>query len=190
VGLTALSAWSVTFENEVELSVTTELGEAGHVAAGAWWTTSFKSRAKIPLYVLKPTMLTASFRANVAAIDYGPSDEWLRIALACAVQRSDHSVVYTELDFWDSPNSLKHPSGNSRVGGNIVYRGGDVVEYKIDQADVGKWENYSLDLTSAIDSAWSLKPGDVLESVYLVVETIGAVTVTVRFDDLWLAQRD
>lgn len=91
------------------------------------------------------------------------------------------------MDLWDSPNTLRHPSGNIKFGGNIVYRGGDVVEYKIDQAIISEWTNYSLDLTWFIDRAWSLKPGDMLESVYVVVETMGVpVEVTVEVDDLWI----
>jgi hypothetical protein len=185
-GLTNTSIWNVTFKNETEIFLKTSIGEAGHVATGAWWTTSFKSNEKLQLYNSKPIRLLASFRVNIVKVHHQPSGEWLRIALACAVQRSEGSVVYTEMDFWDSPNTLRHPSGNIRFGGNIVYQGGDVVEYKIDQAETGIWKNYSLDLTRYIDLAWSLKPGDMLESVYIVVETMGAVEVNVKVDDLWI----
>jgi hypothetical protein len=93
------------------------------------------------------------------------------------------------MDFWDSPNTLKHPSGNLKFGGNTVYRGGDVVEYKIDQAIIGEWISYSLDLTQYINMAWSLRSGDVLESVYVVIETMGAaVEVKVKVDDLWITR--
>jgi len=93
------------------------------------------------------------------------------------------------MDFWDSPKTLRHPSGNIRFGGDVVYRGGDVVEYKIDQLIIGEWTNYSLDLTQFIDRAWSIKPGDLLESVYVVVETIGvSVELSMKIDDLWITQ--
>jgi len=186
-GFTTATAWNVTFNNKTKISLKTTATEAGHVATGAWWTTSFKSGKKIPLHTSKPKKLMVNLRVNVATIHYELGDEWLRIALASAVQRSDGSVVYTEMDFWDSPNTLRHPSGNIKFGGNVVYRGGDVVEYKIDQAIISEWTNYSLDLTRFIDRAWSLKPGDMLESVYVVVETMGVpVEVTVEVDDLWI----
>jgi len=188
VGLTNASYWEVTFNNEVQITLQTTADEAGHIATGAWWTTSFKSNSKIPLHASKPIRLIASFRVNILTVHHEGDNEWLRIALACAVQRSDGSVVYTELDFWDSPNTLKHASGNIKFGGNIVYKGGDVVEYKIDQVGIGEWTNYSLDLTRYIDLAWSLKSGDSLESVYVVVETMGVVEVTVNVDDLWITR--
>jgi hypothetical protein len=187
-GLTDASTWSVTFENETKIFLKTVQSEAGHVATGAWWTTSFKTNTRIPLYTGKPQRLFASFRANIASVYCQSGGEWLRIALAFAVKRSNEAVVYTEMDFWDSPNILTHPSGNIKFGGNIVYQGGDVVEYKIDQAAIGEWKDYSLDLTRQFDSAWSLKDGDLLESVYIVVETIGGVTVTLKVDDLWIAR--
>jgi len=188
-GLTNASDWNVTFKNEVQILLRTRTGEAGHVATGAWWTTSFKSNTKLPLYTSKPIKLMANFRVNVVTVRYEADNEWLRIALACAIQRSDGSVAYTEMDFWDSPNTLKHPSGNLKFGGNTVYRGGDVVEYKIDQAIIGEWISYSLDLTQYINRAWSLRSGDVLESVYVVIETMGAaVEVKVKVDDLWITR--
>jgi len=187
-GLTDASAWAVTFNNETEISLRTTSNEAGHVATGAWWTTGFKTNKKLDLYGSGPLQVVASFRANVAALSLQSGQEWLRIAFACAVQRFDGSVVYTETDFWDSPNALAAPSGNVKTGGNIVYRGGDVVEYKIDQAAIGEWKNYFVDLTRHIDSAWSLKSGDVLESAYIVVEIIGEVSVTVKIDDFWLTK--
>lgn len=185
-GLTNASSWTVTFENETEIFLETGPNEAGHVATGAWWTTSFKSSMKLPLYTSKPVQVSASFRANVLTADCKSGVEWLRVALACAVQRLNGSVVYTEMDFWDSPTVLACQSGNVKSGGNTVYKGGDVVEYKMDQAALGEWKNYSVDLTGRINSAWSLKPGDALESVYVVAEVIGATAVTVKVDDLWI----
>lgn len=189
VGLTNASFWSITFNGETQIVLKTKTGEAGHIATGAWWTNSFKSKTKTPLYTSKPIKLMANLSANIATVQYETGNEWLRVALACAIQRSDGSVVYTEMDVWDSPNTLKHPSGSIKFGGNIVYQGGDVVEYKIDQAAIGKWMNYSVDLTQYIDMAWSLKLGDTLESVYVVIETMGAaVHVDMKVDNLWITQ--
>jgi len=189
-GLTNTANWTVTFNNETEIFLKTGPNEAGHVATGAWWTASFKSNEKLPLYTSKPLQVTASFRANVLTADCESGLEWLRIALACAIQRPNGSVVYTEMDFWDSPTVLACQSGNTRFGSNIVYKGGDVVEYKMGQANLAEWTNYSVDLTEHINSAWSLKPGDALESVYVVAEVIGATAVTVKVDDLWIACLD
>jgi hypothetical protein len=132
--------------------------------------------------------IAATFRINIITADLYSGKEWLRVTLACAIQRNDSSVVYTEMDLWDSPTVLTHPSGNIGLGGNIVYRGGDVVEYKVDQVATLQWRNYALNLTGYINDAWQLKPGDVLESVYFVVEAAGAVAANVRADDLFIAQ--
>jgi len=187
-GLTEASAWSATFHDETEISLTTAPTEAGHVATGAWWTTSFKSQSRIPLYDTEPRQLYAHFRVEIASITLQTENEWLRIALACAVKRGNDAVVYTEMDLWDSPNATRHPSGNIQSGGNTIYRGGDVVEYKIDQASPGEWTSHSVDLTRQVDSAWALKPGDSLESVYVVIEVTGSVSVTLKVDDLWITQ--
>jgi hypothetical protein len=187
-GLTDASVWRVTFNGETEISLKTVPTEAGHVATGAWWTTSFKSKSRIPLCDTRPRQLLASFRVNIASLSCETGNEWLRIALACAVKRSNGAVVYTEMDFWDSTNVTNNPAGNIRFGGNTIYQGGDVVEYKIDQLCTGQWARYSLDLTRQVDSAWSLKPGDSLESVYVVVEVIGSVSVTLKVDDLFITQ--
>jgi hypothetical protein len=185
VGLTK-AYWKVTFNNEAEISLRTAANDAGHVAAGAWWTMSFGSKQKLQLYASKPLSVQASFRANVLVAKCVTGHEWLRIALACAIQRADGSVVYTEMDFYDSPRVLTCSSGNIRSGGNVIYRGGDVIEYKMAQAGLAKWANYLFDLTEYVNQGWLLKPGDMLESVYVVVEVIGQTTVTVRVDDLWI----
>ena len=190
VGLTSVSDWRITFADEAEMRLKTAATEAGHIATGAWWTTNFKSKEKLSMYALRPVNIAASFRINVLTADLYSGKEWLRVALACAIQRSDGSVVYTEMDLWDSPAVLTHPSGNIGLGGNIVYRGGNVVEYKVDQVATLQWKNYALNLTQYINEAWQLKPGDVLESVYFVVEAAGAVTATVRADDLLIARLD
>ncbi len=190
VGLTNASDWKITFTDKAEMRLKTTATEAGHIATGAWWTTSFKSKEKLSMYTSKPVNIAVSFRINMLNADLYSGNEWLRVALACAIQRSDSSVVYTEMDLWDSPPVLAHPSGDVRLGGNIVYQGGDVVEYKVDQAATGQWRSYTLNLTQCINDAWQLKPGDVLESVYFVVEAAGAVNVTVKADFLLIVRLD
>jgi hypothetical protein len=187
-GLTNSSTWQTTFDDEAEISLRTSANEMGHVAMGAWWTTSFRTRGKLPIYTSKPVQIASNFRMNIVRVDCQKGNEWVRIALACAVQRDDGTVVYTETDVWDSPAALRSPNGNMPLGGNVIYRGGDVVEYKIDQAAIGEWKNYSVDLTRHIDSAWSLRSGDVLESAYIVVEIMGEVSVAVKIDDFWLTK--
>lgn len=90
-GLTNASLWRVTFKNETEIFMKTTPDEAGHAATGAWWT-SFKSNEKLQLYTSNPVRVLASFRANVVNADCESGHEWLRIALACAIQRNDGSV--------------------------------------------------------------------------------------------------
>jgi hypothetical protein len=158
------------------------------VAAGAWWTGAFKPKSSLPLYDSEPQVFSASFHACLEAVHCKTGGEWLRLALACAVKRGDGGVVYTEMDFWDSAAAMRHVTGDLPFGGNVVYRGGDVVEYKVDQIGIGKWRNYTLDLTGRVDSAWGLKPGDMLESVYVVVEAEGSVYVSLRIDDLWITR--
>jgi hypothetical protein len=83
-----------------------------------------------------------------------------------------------------NPRTVQHK--NISRGGNLIYKGGDVIEYRMAQAGLAKWTNYMLDLTKSINQGWPLKPGDMLESVYIVVEAIGQTTVTVKVDDLWI----
>lgn len=184
VGLTDQSNWTATYDNQAEIHLETTTNEKGHVATGAWWTTSFKTNQKTPLYTTQPAQIIADFRINILNVTCNTGNEWLRIALASATQRNDGTVVYTEIDLWDSPATLANPSGNINQGGNIIYKGGDVVEYKIDQPHINEWKTNRLDITSYINSAWQLKPGDRLESIYFVVEAAGAVNVTLIADDL------
>ena len=188
VGLTDKSNWTITYNNETEMHLETTANENGHIATGAWWTTSFKTKQKLPLYTTKPTRVTASFTANIITAQCTTGNEWLRIALATAIQRIDGSVVYTEIDLWDSSAVLNNPSSNINQGGNTLYKGGDVTEYKLNQAPQNEWKNYTLQLTEHINNAWQLKPGDTLESVYFVIEASGAVTATLKTDDLWITQ--
>jgi len=187
VGFTKAAVWNVSFTDEALIILETVSGGSGHVATGMWWTAGFKSRAKIPLYGPMPLKVYVDFDIKVDSIEYETGNEWLRIALACAVQRNDDPVVYTEMDLWDSPNTQRHPKGNVHLGGDIIYQGGNVVEFKIDQIPIGEWKHYAVDLTSYIDRAWEIRPHDRLESVYIVVESSSKpVKVVMRIDNLWI----
>jgi len=187
VGFTGAVLWDVSFSDEVSIILKTVNGEGGHIATGMWWTAGFKSRAKIPLHSSFPSKIYVDFDVKVDNIEYGEKDEWLRIALACAVQRGNGYVVYTEMDFWDSPNTQRHPEGNVRLGEDIIYQGGDVVEFKIDQIPIGVWKHYRADLTYYVDRAWRIRPDDQLESVYIVIESgNNPVKVLLRVDNLWI----
>jgi len=184
VDLTNESNWRITYNNQTEMHLETSTNEKGHIATGAWWTTSFKTKQKIPLYTTQQTQITAEFQIKILNATCNTGNEWLRIALASATQRNDGTVVYTEIDLWDSPTTMANPTGNINQGGNIIYKGGDVIEYKIDQLTMNESKAYKLDLTSYTNTAWQLEPGDRLESVYFVIEAAGAVNVTVIADYL------
>ncbi|MHA1711242.1 MAG: hypothetical protein ACTSUS_04155 [Candidatus Freyarchaeota archaeon] len=187
MGFTNAITWKVLFSDKVTIILETNGGEAGHLAVGMWWTTGFKSGTKIPLYSSIPAKIRVDFDLIIKSLEYGSPDNWLRIALACAVQRADGSVIYTEMDFWDSPNTQRHPQGNIHSGGDIVYQGGNVVEYKIDQIPLGMWKHYQINLTDHINRAWKIMPGDQLESVYIVIEVIdNPVKVFMHVDNFWI----
>lgn len=176
-----------TFENNtctIHIDKTTP--EPGHIATGAWWNTNFRTHEKLPL---TGTHVQATFQACLAKATYQPPHEWLRIALATATQRNDGSVVYTELDIYDTPNTQQDPTGNIGQGGNIIYKGADVVEYKTDQLPLNQWTNYTLDITNHIYQAWTTRQGDCLESVYVVIETANTPTQAVfQIRNLWITQ--
>ena len=177
--------WNVEFTDKVTIYLKTEEGDGGHVATGMWWTAGFIEGRKIPIYGKK---VQVEFDVKVEKFDYEGPDEWLRIALACAVQRRDDSVVYTEIDFLDSPNTQRHPTGNILFGGDVIYQGGDVVEFKFDEAPLKVWRHYSIDLTYYIERAWGIEEGDLLESVYIVVESDGKpVEVELKVDNFWIS---
>mgnify|MGYP000232784499 CR=1 FL=1 len=187
VGFTDATVWRVFFEGEVKVVLKTASGERGHLAVGMWWTTGFRHGLKIPLISSTPTRIVVDFDVMIESLRLEGVDRWLRVALACAVQRGDGAVVYTEMDFWDSPNTLRHPRGNVSLGGEIVYQGGDVVEYKIDQIPLGVWRHYRVDLTEYVDRAWGIRPGDRLESVYIVIEVIeNPVEIVLHLDNFWV----
>jgi hypothetical protein len=183
-GFTQDAMWDFSFGESVAIALRTVSGEGGHVAAGMWWTSGFVDGEKIPL---EDTRIQVDFDVRVSRFEYEAPDDWLRIALACAVQRGSGDVVYTELDVLDSPTTQQHPRGTIRWGGDVLYQFGDVVEFKVDQLPLAAWRHYQLDVTDYIDRAWQIRAGDRLESVYLVVESDRtAVDVLVAVDNLWI----
>jgi len=182
----ATQAQATYTDHTCTININKTTKEPGHIATGAWWTTNFKTHQKIPLI---NTQVQATFQALLTQATYQPPNEWLRIALATATQRADGTVVYTELDIYDTPNTQNHPTGNINQGGNTIYQGPDVVEYKTDQIPLGTWKTYTLDITANINQAWTIKPGDLLESVYIVIETANTPTqVALLIRNLWITQ--
>ena len=176
--------WVANFGDEVTVALKTSWGDSGHLAVGMWWTKGFKEERKIPIH---DTNIRVDFDILLEKFVYTPTGEWLRVALACAVQRLDGSVVYTELDILDSPHTLRHPNGNILVGGDIIFKGGDVVEFKVDEIPLQTWKHYSFDLTRYIDKAWAIEEGDRLESVYIVIESdVNPIEVDLKIDNLWI----
>jgi hypothetical protein len=183
-GFTGDVVWNLSFDETVAIALKTVSSEGGHVAAGMWWTSGFVDGVKIPL---ADTQIHVDFDVRVSRFEYEAPGDWLRIALACAVQRDSGDVVYTELDVLDSPATQQHSWGNIRWGGDVIYQFGDVVEFKVDALPLGVWRHYQLDLTAYIDRAWQIRAGDRLESVYLVVESDRTpVDVLVEVDNLWI----
>jgi len=176
--------WNISFDETVSITLQTSGGEGGHVATGMWWTSGFEEGIKIPLNNLG---IQVEFDVKVSKFTYETSGDWLRIALACAVQRANGEVVYTELDFLDSPGTLQHEKGNILLGGDIIYQFGDVVEFRIDEIPLQEWRHFQIDLTSYIERAWKIRDGDRLESIYIVVESEGVpVEVMLEVDNLWI----
>jgi hypothetical protein len=183
-GFTSDVVWNLSFHDSVVITLRTFSSEGGHVATGMWWTSGFEEGEKIPL---SDTRIHVDFDVKVSCFSYGTPGAWLRIALACAIQRGNGAVVYTELDILDSPETLQHPRGNILLGGDLIYRFGDVVEFKLDEIPLKEWRHYQIDLTAYLERAWKIRSGDRLESVYIVVESDrSAVDVMLEVDNLWI----
>ena len=178
--------YSFDFSDDVRINLRTSWGDAGHVAAGMWWTKGFREKEKIPL---SDSEIRVDFDVYLDKFEFVGNGEWLRVALACAVQRGDGGVVYTEMDIADSPNTLRHPLGTIGLGGDVIYSGGDVVEYRLDETPEKSWKHYSIDLTGYVERAWEIEEGDLLESVYIVVEVEeNPVDVELRIDNFWISR--
>jgi hypothetical protein len=183
-GYTGDIQWNISFSDRVSMTLRTFSGEGGHIATGMWWTSGFKEGEKIPL---SNTHIQVDFDVKVSRFNYETPGDWLRISLACAVQRGNGEVVYTEMDFLDSPETQRHARGNILLGGDVIYQFGDVVEFKIDEIPLKEWRHYQIDITGYIERAWKIREGDRLESVYIVVESDRSpVDVMLEVDNLWI----
>ena len=62
------------------------------------------------------------------------------------------------------------------------------MEFKFDEAPLKVWRHYSIDLTYYIERGWGIEEGDLLESVYIVVESDGKpVEVELKVDNFWIS---
>ncbi|MEM1552568.1 MAG: hypothetical protein QXS01_02870 [Candidatus Bathyarchaeia archaeon] len=124
---------------------------------------------------------------------------WLRIAIASAFQDPEsiggHGAKYTELDLYDNQQALSHPQGNIKNGGNKIFQGRDVVEFKYDSIPLGEWKHYEFNLTKCHEKAWSsIAKIGLLESVYIVIEVdcresagyAGTAYAIVDVNNLWI----
>lgn len=189
------SEWNATFKDYATLILKTCEGRYGHIAAGTWWLDWAKADfSKVPLN--QTIMVSVDIRVRTAN---HTGKAWLRMAIASAFQDPNsadgYSIKYTELDFYDNSQALSHPQGNIKNGGNTIFRGGNVIEFRYDSIPIGEWMHYEFNLTRWHETAWgSTAKNGLLESVYIVVEVDcrepegygGTTYVIVDVDNLWI----
>ncbi|MEM3788346.1 MAG: hypothetical protein QXN95_00560 [Candidatus Bathyarchaeia archaeon] len=163
--------WNASFGDYATLVLEASEEKFGHVAAGAWWLDWAEAGfSKVPLN--QTIIVSVDIRVRTAN---HTGKAWLRIAVASAFQDlksiGGYSVKYTELDIYDNQQALSHPQGNIKNGGNIIFKGGDVVEFKYDFIPLGEWKHYEFNLTRWHENAWgNIAKTGLLESVYIVME--------------------
>jgi hypothetical protein len=189
-----IDTWSIDFTDYMTLMVDSVSVDSGHIAAGTWyynWTAISETQPdRIPLN--NTFILDTDVR--ICALNY-TDGAWLRVAFAAAFcdryNTSGYGVKYTELDIYDNPlGALNSSSGDAVGGGNVIYQGQDVVEFRVANVSVSDtWSHFTWNLTQYINAAW----GDMvannefkLESVYCVIEVIGETSVTVDVDNFKL----
>jgi len=160
-----------------------------NVAIGHWWTSGLKSS---PNYTtLSPSRpLYLDFDVIIDEVNYaaGTTGTWLRLAavIACTIP-AENMTKYVECDIWDSDRALAHESGDIADGGDVIYGGGDVWEYRIDSLPTSIWRHYRINIQDYWNRAWGLNGTILLESVYFVVEwEYGSCTVDLRFRNFML----
>jgi len=163
--------WNVSFGDYATIVLKVSEGNYGHIAVGTWWIDWAESGfSKVPL---NQTIIVA---VDIRVRDVNLTGKaWLRIAIASAFQDpksvGGYGVKYTELDLYDSQQALNHPKGNIKNGGNIIFKGGDVVEFKYDFIPLDEWRHYEFNLTRWHENAWgNIVKRWLLESVYIVIE--------------------
>ena len=185
-----VQTWSISFNDYMTLQLQSNSTNIGHIASGTWyynWSLpSTTVHDRMPLnytYILDTDV-------RITNVNFS-SGAWLRIAFAAAFcdryNQSGHDVKYTELDIYDSPTALNSSSGDAAGGGNVIYQGQDVVEYRVANVNISDtWSHFTWNLTQYITSAWGSMVSNnefKLESVYAVIEVIGATNATVDVDN-------
>ena len=187
--------WNVTFGDYATMILKVSDGFYGHIAAGTWWIDwADADFSRVPLN----QTIMVSFDIRIRVANY-TGNVWLRIALASAFQDpkslDGYSVKYTELDLYDSPQALSHPQGDIKNGGNIIFKGGDVTEFRYDSISISEWIHYEFNLTIWHEKAWGdIAKTGLLESVYIVIEVDcrecmgygGTAYAIVDVDNLWI----
>lgn len=178
-----------TFTHLATLELVAPDTEFGHLAAGSFWSTGFVSGERIPIYEGgQYKNLRLNFWVKVETFDDG--DGWLRAGAVICINRTGNASTfdrYTEIDFCDSDtvNNTENPGYDYP----IMWQGGNCAIIQAPQVTVGTWKHYNFNVIGAIDMAWGLYTDDVIESVYIVIETdYTDVEAVVKVDNFWLVE--
>lgn len=175
--------WFQVSDRDALVRVRNPEGQFGNVAVGHW-SDSWYTNESIPV---EPYLFYADFDLRISEVAYGEG-EWLRVAVVaeCWDGVDESRRWYTELDVWDSPNTYPGETG-------VLYAGEDVVEFKVDQMEIGRWYHYSFEFTEWILEAWGHRAlGWEVRGVYIVVELGMApteATIAVRNLNLQIGPR-
>ena len=156
--------WSISFGDKVSMFLNNNASEFGHIACGSWWIPNFLYKAKLPLKNVKS--LVVSVDLYLKDVRYNTNNGLLRMAVAGAISRPG-VVIYTELDFWDSPALFTLLYSN----GSKYFNGSDEYSYKINQIQTGQWITLELDFIPYIKDGWGDLSQASLESIYIVIES-------------------
>jgi hypothetical protein len=158
--------WDIRFGDQITMSLRNKASEFGHIACGAWWTTNFIDRKKLPLQNV--TSLRYSVDVRLTEADYSPSHSIPRMAVVAVINR-DGVVRYVELDFRDTPAAyaLFYPDGNK------YFNGTDEYSYALNKIPPGWWLTIKHDFLPYMKECWGDLSRAALESVYVVIESDG-----------------
>jgi len=191
--LADLNSWSIDFlEGYARLILDSNSTDAGHIAAGSWystWNTSdlFGVQARQPL---ANSTYMLSFDMRIVNVTYNPTS-WLRIAMAVSwcdpTNNTGWAVKYVERDLYDNSIALNHSQGNAGHAGNLVFKGGDVIEYQYDMLPMNSWRHFDWNISQYIEAGWGNVSADArLESAYVVIEVENVTHSEVDVNNLWL----
>lgn len=150
----------------------------GNVALGFWadkggFTTSPNM---IPIKQQQRLMVEVNLTITNLTLTSGSV---LRSAIViCLLKATEGAYRYVELDFYDSPQALQSNQGNISEGGDVVYNGSDVVEFRVDQLPTNESRHYTLNFQDYIQRAWGIDENDQIAGLYLVIESSGGVANT------------